>query len=112
MVLQNYQHWKQAVNAVGGASRIGSICLAFLHHVFSNASSNCLQNYQRAVSTVRGARMMLASQLRNKPPIRVCMSDEGKGGKALGTGVKSGRQNVAIGVDKNTKGWNEVKDHN
>ena len=56
--------------------------------------------------------MMLASQLRNKPPIRVCMSDEGKGGKALGTGVKSGRQNVAIGVDKNTKGWNEVKDHN
>ena len=56
--------------------------------------------------------MMLASQLRNKPPIRVCMSDEGKGGKALGTGVKSGRQNVAPGVDKNTKGWNEVKDHN
>ena len=72
----------------------------------------CKTINEQSVQCTSGARILLASQLRNKPPIRVCMSDEGKGGKSLGTGVKSGRQNVAIGVDKNTKGRNEVKDHN
>ena len=48
-----------------------------------------LQNYQRLKTHCKVQRRAPPSQLRNNPPIRVCVLQEGEGDKLLGTSVNS-----------------------
>ena len=56
--------------------------------------------------------MMLASQLRNKPQLGFACQRKVKVVKFQAPALKVVSKMWPLGVDKNTKGWNEVKDDN